>query len=225
MKFKLLLPFLLLTAGCDLLLQLDQTPPTCFIRSPADSAFVSGVVQIEAEAFDSLGIATVDFYVDGVLIATDTSSPATASWNTEPLPAGSWHRLFCIATDLAGNKGSSDTVNVQVFELTGKNIFHGQITLNHNYFYWVEFAADSAATIIGDARAATNGNISRFSILDQTNFSRYRQGQNYTPLYEERNIAQLTVTYPLATAGTFYLVFLNTTGATQTYWARFILKI
>ncbi|MGB9742633.1 MAG: Ig-like domain-containing protein [candidate division WOR-3 bacterium] len=225
MKFKpLLLTLLLLGTGCDLFLSLlDRTPPTCIILFPPDSAIVSGVVLVRVEAYDSSRITAIDFYADGVLTATESSATAEFEWNTTSLEPGSWHRLFCIATDPAGNKGSSDTLNLQIARPGQQNIFHGKFTLNNNYYRWIDFSAGAGKRLAGESRAV-NGIISRLSLLDADNFQQYRQHQSYSALYEQQNAAEMTLSYQFTTAGTYYLVFLNTTGTPQTYWARFTLE-
>lgn len=224
MKFRYLVALLLLGTGCDLLLTLDRTPPVCVIHSPADSSTVSGIVEISAEAFDSVGVAAIEFYADGTLFAKESSEQATVQWDTRQLTEGTWHQLFCIATDLSGNKGYSDTVNVKIAAIEQRNVFHGQFTLPDRYYQWVEFDAVSGETLIGDARTATSGTISRFLILDQENFNRFRANQSCTPLYERQNSREVSLSYNFSSSGTFYLVFFNTTGTTQTYWARFLIK-
>lgn len=230
MKFKALsirffTPLLFLSfIACDLLIKLDKTPPICIIYSPSDSAVVSGIVRIQAEAFDSVGVARIEFYADGVLFAQNSNSSATAEWDSRQLPESSWHQLFCIATDLADNKGYSDTVQVQILQSAQRNVFHGQIILQDRYYRWIDFNAETGETVLGDARATPNGTISRLSLLDQTNFEKYRSGKSYTPLYEKQNVAELSFNYQFTTSGKFYLVFLNTTGSTQTYWARFVIQ-
>lgn len=59
------------------------------------------------------GVATVEFYVDGVLKSTDASVPYSYTLNTVLLSNGS-HTLLAKAYDQAGNVGTSATVNVTV---------------------------------------------------------------------------------------------------------------
>lgn len=224
MKFKPWILLILLLTGCDLLIKLlDTTPPSCHILSPLDSTIVSGTVPVQVEAYDSTGVAAIDFYADGIMIASESSATATFEWNTSTLEPGSWHKIYCIAADLAGNRGTSDTVNLQIAAIGQQSIFHGKITLNHNYYRWIEFSADSGRKVLGDTRAVS-GTISRFSLLDPVNFELFRQGRSYVPLYEQQNVAEVNLNYQFATGGTWYLVFLNTSGTVRTYWARFTLE-
>jgi len=91
----------------------DTTPPTASITSPAAGATVSGTISIQANASDNVGVTRVEFYVDGALASTDTSSPYAFSWDTTTASNGS-HSLTSKAFDAAGNQGSSAAVNVTV---------------------------------------------------------------------------------------------------------------
>ena len=61
---------------------------------------------------------SVEFYVDGVLAATDNSAPYSFSWNTLTASNGS-HSLSSKAYDAAGNNGTSASVSVTVNNPTG----------------------------------------------------------------------------------------------------------
>ena len=61
----------------------DTTAPTVSLTAPADGATVSGTVTLSATATDNVGVAGVQFKLDGTnLGAEDTSSPYSVSWNT-----------------------------------------------------------------------------------------------------------------------------------------------
>lgn len=60
----------------------DTTAPTVSITSPASGDTVSGTVNVAANASDKKGVATVEFFMNGLLKATDTSSPYTFSWDS-----------------------------------------------------------------------------------------------------------------------------------------------
>jgi len=90
----------------------DVTAPTCSITAPANGATVSGTVTFSASASDNVGVAKVEFYVDGAIRSTDTTSPYSWSWNTTTF-ANSSHTLKAIAYDAANNSTSSQiTVTV-----------------------------------------------------------------------------------------------------------------
>jgi len=92
----------------------DTTPPNTAVTAPAAGARVSGTVTFSASASDNVGVARVELRVDGNVIATDTSSPYSVSWNTATVANGS-HSLTSRAYDAAGNNrvSAARSVNVQ----------------------------------------------------------------------------------------------------------------
>ncbi|HVE84233.1 MAG TPA: Ig-like domain-containing protein [Myxococcales bacterium] len=91
----------------------DITPPSTSIASPASGATVSGTVSVTASATDNVGVTSVDFYLDGVLQASDAASPYAWSWSTTGVADGA-HTLSSQAHDAAGNVGVSANVAVTV---------------------------------------------------------------------------------------------------------------
>ncbi|HEY2323389.1 MAG TPA: Ig-like domain-containing protein [Thermoanaerobaculia bacterium] len=96
----------------------DTTAPTTSITSPAAGSTVSGTVTVSATASDNVGVTKVEFYMDGALRTTDTTSPYSWSWDTTQF-ANSSHSLMTKAYDAAGNVGTSSTVTVTVNNSTG----------------------------------------------------------------------------------------------------------
>jgi thermitase len=90
----------------------DTTAPTVAITSPTSGNSVSGTVMVQASASDNVGVTKVEFYVDGVLRATDSTASYSFSWNTTGL-SGS-HTLVAVASDAAGRSTSSAPVSVTV---------------------------------------------------------------------------------------------------------------
>ena len=91
----------------------DTTAPTTSITSPSNGATVSATVSVTASASDNVGVTKVEFYLDGALQSTDTTSPYSWSWNTTTATNAS-HALVAKAYDAANNIGTSSTVNVTV---------------------------------------------------------------------------------------------------------------
>ena len=92
----------------------DTTPPTVSITAPASGATVSGTTTVSASASDNVGVAGVQFLVDGSNLGSeDTSSPYSVSWNTTAVANGS-HSLTAVARDAAGNRTTSSAVGVTV---------------------------------------------------------------------------------------------------------------
>jgi hypothetical protein len=99
----------------------DTTPPTVSITAPANGATVSGTVTVSANASDNVGVASVQFLVDGVNAGTAlTSAPYTFSWNTTAAANGS-HALTAKASDAAGNVATAVGVTVTVSNTTGNS--------------------------------------------------------------------------------------------------------
>ena len=96
------------------LIQVDTFAPTVSITSPANGATVTGNIKIVTTPADAQsGVASVAYYVDGVLVGTVTSSPWQLPWNTKKVSAGQ-HVLTAVATDRAGNRTTSVAVTVTV---------------------------------------------------------------------------------------------------------------
>ncbi len=209
--------------GCDWLLGLDKEPPTCRWRSPADSSYVSGTVLLQVDAVDSIGVAAVDFYADGSLAGTDSMQPFSAVWDAGSLPDRSWHRLWAVATDLAGNQGYSDTLAVQVLKGGQRSIYHGTIEVPTGSYQSTRFDAQAGDTLAGDLRVQS-GNLSRFIWLDAANFQRFQDSQSYTPIYEVAAVSEHSVRQAVPAAGQQYVVFLNTEGSNRIVWVRFTLE-
>ncbi|MBE0609218.1 MAG: S8 family serine peptidase [Dehalococcoidia bacterium] len=84
----------------------DTTPPAVSLTAPAAGATVAGVVTVAASASDSVGVTKVEFWLDGQLKATDTSSPYAIAWDSATVADGS-HSWTARAFDAAGNAGSA----------------------------------------------------------------------------------------------------------------------
>ena len=92
----------------------DTTPPTTSISSPANGATVSGTVTVNATASDNVGVTQMQLFIDGTLVASNTSATSLSfSWSTPSVANGS-HTIVSKAFDAAGNVGTSSTVTVTV---------------------------------------------------------------------------------------------------------------
>jgi len=92
----------------------DTTPPTVSLTAPANGATVSGTVAVSASASDNVGVAGVQFQLDGAnLGAEDASAPYSVSWNTGTVANGT-HTLTATARDAATNRTTSTAVTVTV---------------------------------------------------------------------------------------------------------------
>jgi beta-lactamase superfamily II metal-dependent hydrolase len=91
----------------------DTILPITSITAPLAGATVSGTTTVTASASDNVGVTKVEFYLDGALKFTDTTSPYSWSWDTTTATNGS-HSLTSKAYDAALNVGVSTAVSVTV---------------------------------------------------------------------------------------------------------------
>ncbi len=92
----------------------DTTPPTVSLTAPSAGASLKGTATVSATAADNVGVAGVQFKLDGASLGSeDTTSPYSISWNTTTATNGS-HTLTATARDAAGNTTTSAGVAVTV---------------------------------------------------------------------------------------------------------------
>ncbi len=189
----------------------DTTPPTTSITSPAGGATVSGTVTVSATAADDVGVSRVEFFVDGSLAGTDTSSPYAIGWNTTTAANGA-HSLQTRAYDAAGNVGSSAAVGVTVSNATSG----GELIVNGGFEGSV-----SPWTLAGSAFWSTGGNHhsgTGYSILGAGNNASGSEFQTVTiPAGHPANLSfwlNITTSESLTTAYDFvYIEVRSTSGA------------
>jgi len=93
---------------------IDTTPPTVTMTAPTAGATVAGTITVSASASDNVGVAGVQFLVDGANAgAEDTTAPYSISYNTAALTNGS-HTFAARARDGAGNSTTSPGITVTV---------------------------------------------------------------------------------------------------------------
>ena len=92
----------------------DGTPPAVSITSPVNGATVSAIVPVSANATDNVGVAGVQFQLDGASLGSeDTTAPYSLSWNTATTTNGS-HTLRAVARDAAGNQTTSSAITLNI---------------------------------------------------------------------------------------------------------------
>jgi glucose/arabinose dehydrogenase/chitodextrinase len=93
----------------------DTSPPGASVTAPAAGTVVSGNVNVSASATDNVGVAGVQFLLDGATLGSeDTVAPYSMTWDTTTAANGV-HTLQARARDTAGNLGtSSSSVTVTV---------------------------------------------------------------------------------------------------------------
>jgi lysophospholipase L1-like esterase len=95
----------------------DIVAPSLALTSPVSLATVSGMVSVTAAASDDVGVAGVQFLLDGAALGSeDTSAPYSTSWSTS-LPDNGVHTLSAIARDAAGNRSTAEPITITVHNL------------------------------------------------------------------------------------------------------------
>jgi hypothetical protein len=104
------------SAGVNVTVSNDTTPPTGSITSPAAGANVNGTVTVTASASDNVAMAGVQFLLDGANLGAEVTGPGpnyTFNWNSTTASNGP-HTLSARARDAANNTATSAGVNVNV---------------------------------------------------------------------------------------------------------------
>ena len=92
----------------------DTIPPVVSLTAPAGGATVSGSAAVTATASDNVGVAGVQFSLDGAALGSEvTAAPYATTWNTTSATAGS-HSLTATARDAAGNRATTAATSVTV---------------------------------------------------------------------------------------------------------------
>jgi len=92
----------------------DTIGPTVSLTSPVDGGVVTGTVSVSAQASDNVGVAGVQFLLDGAPLGPESTVPPYAtSWNTATATNG-MHTLTAVARDAATNQTTSAPVRVSV---------------------------------------------------------------------------------------------------------------
>ena len=95
-------------------LTVDRTAPSVSLTAPLAGP-VSGATTVSASADDGAGtgVAQVEFRLDGVIVASDTTAPFETTWDTRTASNGA-HDITAVARDAAGNAATSVAVPVVV---------------------------------------------------------------------------------------------------------------
>jgi len=94
----------------------DDVPPTISISNPVSGQTVSGTVNFSVNVDDNVGIAQVEFFIDGYSLGVVTDEPYSYSWDTTSNIGvhGNEHVLSAIVIDTAGNTSFSQPILVVI---------------------------------------------------------------------------------------------------------------
>ena len=84
------------------------------IKARLQHLLVSGIEQISVNAFDNAGIDSVSFYIDNVMVFSDTNEPYEYDWNTNFEIEDVNHVIGSIITDASGNHFEVPSISVFV---------------------------------------------------------------------------------------------------------------
>lgn len=93
---------------------IDNIPPTGFILYPYAGQIVSDNIEIQVSASDNVGIARVEFYLDGDLLSSDDQAPYAYEWNTNSSSEDEEHVIYATIIDLQGNSTDLSPISVTV---------------------------------------------------------------------------------------------------------------
>ncbi len=100
-------------AGVSVIVTNDGTAPVVAVTSPG-AGTVAGSVTVAADAFDEVGVVSVEFLLNGQpLGAADASAPYELTWDTATAANGA-HVVTAVAKDAAGNATTAVPVAVIV---------------------------------------------------------------------------------------------------------------
>jgi hypothetical protein len=107
----------------------DTTPPTVSLTAPANGATVSGTITVSATATDNIGVAGVQFRLNGNTLGTeDTTDPFSRSWDTTTVVNDSY-TLTATARDAAGNTTTSSPITITVSNSTSGTLPISNLTV------------------------------------------------------------------------------------------------
>jgi hypothetical protein len=133
----------------------DTTAPTVAITAPASGATVNGTTTLSATASDDVGVAGVQFTLDGANLGAEIpTAPYNASWNTSSVANGT-HTLTAVAHDSAGNTTTSAPISVTVNNQSQPPGQCASVTLSRTSFYSGGPASNWSITITAPSNSCT----------------------------------------------------------------------
>ena len=186
--------------------QEDSQAPTVNITAPADNATVLGSITVSANASDNVGVAGVQFKVDGNNIGTeDTTSPYSITWDTAQVANGA-RVLTAVARDALNNSTTSAVINVivdnppdttapDISQVSATNIANDSATIT----WTTNEASDSQVEYGTDTQY---GSTTTLNTTKVTNHSQNLTGLTNSTLYHYRVLSRDTAGN-LATSGDF----------------------
>ena len=137
----------------------DVTLPTVSMTAPAANATIAGTVTVSASASDNVGVASVQFLLDGTNLGTaDSTSPYSVSWNTTTAANG-MHRLQALAIDISGNTATTTDrfITVDNQAPTGTIVINSGATATNSTNATLTLSASDALSSVTQMRFSNTG--------------------------------------------------------------------
>ena len=198
----------------------DAQPPTTTITAPAALADgLTGIVTFSANATDNVGVASVEFQLDGQPLATQTSAPFSTTVDTT-LHAPGQHVLRVRATDVSGNRSQW---NSQIVRFGGTRQAPAGITRTLGWATGFSFA--TAFTQLPDGRLLVTLQAGQLRVV-QSDGTLLAQPMLSLPASAldaegERGLLGVTPHPAFASNGFIYVYYTSTQGGSHNRISRF----
>jgi glucose/arabinose dehydrogenase len=193
----------------------DSVAPIAALTAPVDrAAGLTGAVMLSATAADDVGVAGVDFQVDGATVASVATAPYTAAIDTTRWAAGQ-HVLRARARDAAGNASAWASATVQFANVA---TLPAGFTLNESWITGLSNATAIAQAPDGRLFVAQQGGALRVvknGVLLPTPFAQFPVDSS-----GERGLVGVTLHPQFATTGWVYAYYTSTFGGAHNRIAR-----
>lgn len=103
--------------------------PEIILTNPINNEEVKDTVLVSAEASDNESVTLVEFYVDGLLSGSDSTTPYQYYWDTTPYADGNLHSVYAKAYDNENQYSLSELSTVTVLAPIGNDITRPVITI------------------------------------------------------------------------------------------------
>jgi hypothetical protein len=179
----------------------------------------SGTITLAASASDNVGVARVEFLVDGALKGTDTTSPFSMTLDSTTL-ANAGHSLVAKAFDAAGNVGTSPAVAFTISN--GTSTQFNEVESNGT-IATANTVAHAMATIVGTMGNTTDKDYFKLGLAAGEKIKVVMSGGPSTSDYDLYLVNASDGTLASSTSGTNAETVTWTNGATaQTVYAKVI---
>ena len=142
----------------------DTNAPTVTLTAPSNNATASGLVLLSAEASDDIGVAGVQFKVDGLDFGPEITGPPFGTiWNSF-LTTNGTHTLTATARDAAGNQATaspvtaivSNTISASLVWIEGLSPGTNELSVRVYGAPGGQFVVETSADLLNWAALSTN---------------------------------------------------------------------